>query len=131
MKLKQSILYLDDETACLSLFQETFGNEFDVRIAMTVKEARRLLSERGADIIISDQKMPEIEGTEFLREVAREHPSSCRVLLTGTVGVADVIHQIGSGIVQLFVVKPWTQGSMRQTLERASATSGLHGATRR
>jgi DNA-binding NtrC family response regulator len=117
--LKRAIFYIDDEVGCLNLFQETFGGENDVRTASTLAEARRMLAEHPADIIISDQTMPEITGTEFLREAALTRPSSYRVLLTGNIGFAQVMPEIGTGIIHFFAPKPWAQQDMRQMLERA------------
>lgn len=118
--MRRSILYLDDEAVCLNVFKETFGEEYDVRTAATLIEARRLLLESSADIIISDQSMPEISGTEFLSEVAKLYPSSYRVLLTGSVHLGNVIPEMGAGLIHLFIPKPWTERDMRQMLERAS-----------
>ena len=114
-----SILYVDDEVGCLNLFQEMFGNENDVRTATTVAEGRRMLEERPADIIISDQTMPESTGTDFLREVALSHPPSYRVLLTGSIHFGEVIPEIGAGTVHFFAPKPWTQEDMLQMMARA------------
>ena len=117
--MEQSILYLDDDASCLLVFQETFKKDYEVRTATTPAEAHALLSARPADIVISDQLMPEIKGTEFLRQVAARYPASYRILLTGGVGVGNVVTEVGTGIVHLFVPKPWTEQSMRQMLERA------------
>jgi DNA-binding NtrC family response regulator len=125
--MKRTILYIDDEAGCLNLFQETFDGEYDVRTATTLTAARRMLAERPADIIISDQSMPEAKGTDFLNEVAVTHPSSYRVLLTGSIHFGEVIREVGAGIIHLFVPKPWTEQDMRRMLERAS----LHGEMRR
>ena len=118
--MKRTIFYFDDEAVCLSLFQEMFGGEYDVRTATTLSEARRLLAEQPADIVISDQSMPEIKGTDFLHEVANKHPSSYRVLLTGSIHLGGVIPEIGAGLIHLFISKPWTEHDMKQMLERAS-----------
>jgi DNA-binding NtrC family response regulator len=99
-----------------------FRDEYDVRTAATLAEARRMLAESPADIIISDQSMPDMNGMDFLREVARTHPSSCRVLLTGSIHFGDVIVEIGNGIIHSFAPKPWTEQDMRQMLERV----GMH-----
>jgi DNA-binding NtrC family response regulator len=125
--LKRTIFYIDDETGCLSLFQERFGDEYDVRTAATLSEARRMLGERPADIVISDQNMPEIKGTDFLGEVAATHPPSYRVLLTGGIHLGGVIPEISGGVIHLFIPKPWTEHDMQQMLERAS----LHFKLRR
>jgi DNA-binding NtrC family response regulator len=122
----RSVFYFDDEAAALNLFQEMFGGEYDVRTATTLGEARRMLSELPADIVISDQSMPEISGTEFLIEVSRLYPSSCRVMLTGSVVIGEALPEIFSGIVQLFIAKPWTEQTMREVLERAGAQTDLN-----
>lgn len=118
--MKRAILYFDDEAMCLDLFQEAFGGEYDVRTATTLAEARRMLDERPAEIVISDQSMPEIKGTDFLSEVAINHPASFRVLLTGSIHMVGVIPEISTGTIQTFIAKPWTVQAMRQMLERAS-----------
>jgi DNA-binding NtrC family response regulator len=125
--MKQSIFYLDDEAACLSIFQATFGRDYDVRTATTLVEARLMLSEDPADIVIADQLMPEMAGTDFLHEVAEKYPASCRVLLTGGVMVGHVIGEVSAGVIQFFVAKPWTEADMREMLERASVALDLRG----
>ena len=123
--MKRSILYLDDEVECLEIFKEMFGDEYDIRTASNLNAARAALAEAPADIVMSDQRMPDIEGTEFLREVAEKYPLSYRVMLTGSAVVGDVVREISEGVVNLFVSKPWTEQSMRQMLERASASFEL------
>jgi DNA-binding NtrC family response regulator len=124
--MRHSIFYFDDETQSLDLFQEMFAAEYDVRTADTLSEARRMLKERRADIIISDQAMPEISGTEFLAEIAKEYPQSYRVMLTGSMLAGEAIPEILSGIVQLFMPKPWTEEEMRRVLERAGLQADLN-----
>ncbi|MCA1613676.1 MAG: response regulator, partial [Acidobacteria bacterium] len=119
--MKPSIFYFDDEADCLEVFREMFEGDYEVRVASTLAEARRALARRPADIVISDQMMPEISGTEFLREVARSHPASYRVLLTGGMLVGDAIGEIMSGIVHAFALKPWTEEEKRRVLERATS----------
>jgi DNA-binding NtrC family response regulator len=124
--LKPSVIYFDDEVQALDIFQQMFAAEYDVRVAANLSQARRMLSERPADIIISDQEMPEISGTEFLAEVTKVYPLSYRVLLTGSMLASEAIPEILSGIVQLFIPKPWTEQEMRQVLERASLQADLN-----
>ena len=126
--MKTSILYLDDEPEVLSVFLDTFGLEYDVTTAATAAEARRALLERPADIVISDQAMPDILGTEFLTEVARDYPQAFRVMLTGSMTVGGALPEIGSGVVQLFVAKPWDPAGMRRMLERVTLQRELRRA---
>lgn len=120
--MPHTIFYFDDDATQLEVFEETFGDRYDVRVAATLAEARRLLAECVPDIIISDQKMPEIEGTEFLREAAAACPGSFRVLLTGAITVGEVLPQVTSGLIHLFAPKPWSREEMREALERISAS---------
>jgi response regulator RpfG family c-di-GMP phosphodiesterase len=117
--MKRSILYLDDEPACLKLFTDVIGADYDVRTTSDHAEAGRLLAEHGSDIVISDQHMPGVQGTRFLREVADRYPGSCRVLLSGAVTAGEVLTELGRGGIHIFLAKPWTEQGMRQMLERA------------
>ena len=120
--MRRSILYLDDEAVCLEVFEALFGDEYDVRTAASAADAWRMLAERTADIVISDQAMPEVKGTEFLGEVAARYPASYRVLLSGSTHLLSVAPEVGAGLIHLFVPKPWTEETMRRMLER----DGLH-----
>lgn len=120
--MRRTILYLDDEAACVDVFHDMFGDEFDIRTATTLSEARRALAERAADIVISDQRMPDIDGTDFLREVSKSYPASYRMMLTGSATLGELIREISDGIVNLFIAKPWTEQNMRQILESAAAS---------
>ena len=119
--MKSSILYLDDEARCLDLFREVFGREYAVRTASTPEEARRRLDERPADVVISDHTMPAVSGKAFLAEVAARHPAAYRVLLTGNLTAGDVISELGAGVVQAFVTKPWGKSDIVRVLERGLA----------
>jgi DNA-binding NtrC family response regulator len=118
--LSRTIFYIDDDVVCLNIFQEMFGNEYDVRTATTLSVARQMLAAQPADIIISDQSMPEISGTEFLAEVAKLYPSSYRIMLTGTMIAGEALPEILAGIIQTFLPKPWNRQNMEYVLERAS-----------
>jgi DNA-binding NtrC family response regulator len=123
--MKQTILYVDDDAACLNLLRDTLGGDYEVSTASTHAEARRLLSLSQADIVISDQIMPDIRGTEFLREVAEQYPQSFRVLLTGGDTVGNLLREISSGVINFFITKPWTEREMRRMLELAAMTRDL------
>ena len=116
---KRSILYLDDEAMCLDVFHKLFSGEYDIRTATTGAEARRALLDRPSDIIISDQTMPGLKGADFLCEVAAAYPSSVRMMLTGSICVGEALREIGTGIVNIFISKPWGEADMRQVLLRA------------
>lgn len=131
-RARASILYLDDERMCLDVFRATFGDEFQVRTAQTAAEARRALASEGPfDVIISDQFMPELDGVTFLGEAAAASPESYRVLLTGSVGVGDCLRAIASGVVQLFISKPWNDEHLRRVLELAESSARMRASVSR
>jgi DNA-binding NtrC family response regulator len=119
--MRKRILYLDDEAICLEIFEATFGQEFDVLSAETPARARELLAEGAPDVVISDQCMREMKGTEFLSEVAAAYESPYRVLMTGTALLGGVLAEVGAGVVEAFITKPWTDESIRLVLEHAEA----------
>ena len=121
--MTRSIFYLDDDPSQLQLFREIFeGREYEIHTAATLDEARSILAQYNPEIIISDQKMPEISGADFLREASRSCPHSFRIMLTGTATVGDMMGEVSTGIIHLFISKPWTESEIQTALERASAS---------
>ena len=120
--MKKSIVYLDDDLGCLNIFRQTLEDAYEVRTATTPEEAHQMLAKRAADIVVSDQNMPAIKGEDFLREVAQKYPASCRVMLTGHAVIADMLREVSTGIINLFIQKPWAEQNVRHILERASLT---------
>ena len=125
-----AILYLDDNDQMLRLFAATFGDEYDVRTAGTAGEAFRMLAERPADVVISDRKMPGLQGTEFLARMKELYPDSFRMLLSGYATVGTTMPEITSGVVEQLILKPWTNVTMRAALGRASVAVHVRGAVR-
>jgi DNA-binding NtrC family response regulator len=122
--MDRSIFYLDDDPIQLEVFEQMFGAEYEVRTASTMADALRRLGECSADVIISDQVMPDGRGTDFLRAAARACPESFRVLLTGQITFGEVLPEVGSGVVHHFMPKPWTREQMDEALQRAFSRGG-------
>lgn len=120
-----SILYLDDDAVCLDIFRQMLEDEHEVRTALTLAEARRALAEETFDIVFSDYRMPEADGSAFLQEVASAQPDSYRVMLTGAAGVGGFIGELSGGVIHLFLRKPWSEEGMRMALELAGAARAL------
>ena len=121
--MRRSVFYLDDDPSQLQLFREIFeGGVYEIQTAATLEEARSILAECAPEIIISDQKMPDISGADFLREASRSCPHSFRIMLTGTATVGEMMGEVSTGIIHLFISKPWTESEMQTALERASAS---------
>ena len=117
-----TILYVDDETELLTIFELMFGDDYEIRTFDNPVDALRMLADCPADIIISDQMMPQMNGTEFLRMAARLWPEAFRIMLTGNAAVGDVFAEIASGVINVFIPKPWNVSQMRGFLMMAANT---------
>ncbi|USR91226.1 SpoIIE family protein phosphatase [Phormidium yuhuli AB48] len=120
---KLKLLVVDDETDNLDLLYRTFRREFQVYKAESALSALQVLEERGEmAIIISDQRMPEMNGTEFLSKTVDRYPDTIRILLTGYTDVEDLVEAINSGQVFKYITKPWNPEELKTVVQQASET---------
>ncbi len=116
---KLRILFVDDEGNVLSGIRRllrSMRNEWDLGFAGGGEEALRLLDEQPYDVIVSDMKMPVMNGAELLREVKRRHPSSVRIVLSGH-SDADLTMQ-AVGPTHQFLAKPCDPDELKATIGR-------------
>ena len=111
---KLKMLIVDDERDNLDLLYRTFRLDFQVLRSESAISALALLEKHGeVAIIISDQRMPEMLGTEFLSLVADRFPDTIRIVLTAYTDVKDLVDAINSGKVFKYITKPWHQQQLR------------------
>lgn len=123
---KPRMLVVDDEPDNLDLLYRTFRRSFNVLRAESGAEALEVLSQEGeVAVIISDQRMPEMKGTEFLSKTVPEFPDTVRIILTGFTDVEDLVDAINAGQVYRYITKPWDPEELRGVVERASETYDL------
>jgi response regulator RpfG family c-di-GMP phosphodiesterase len=116
------LLIVDDETRILSALRRTLRREgYEILTADTAAEALRTLDETPVDAVLSDHKMPGMNGDQLLDEVARRRPRVVRLLITGwTREIAPQrLAELG---VSALITKPWDDAKLKATLRRA-----LHG----
>lgn len=104
---KIKILFVDDEENNLVAFRANFRKEYDVITVLSAAEALSLLETNTAQIIISDQRMPQTTGVEFLEQTVKLYPDCIRLLITGQADIDVVIEAINRGQVSKFIQKPW------------------------
>ena len=122
-KPKLKLLIVDDEPDNLDLLYRTFRRDFDVIRAESAIEALKVLDQQGeVAIIISDQRMPEMLGTEFLSRTADRFPDTIRIVLTGYTDVEDLVDAINSGKVFKYITKPWKPQQLQAVVEQAAET---------
>lgn len=125
-KSKPTILVVDDEPDNLDLLYRTFHREYRVLRADGGPEALKILaSETDVAVIISDQRMPQMSGTEFLSLTAAQYPDIIRIILTGYTDVEDLVEAINSGKVFKYVTKPWDAEELKAIVKQALETHGV------
>ena len=107
MSDKIKILYVDDEENNLISFLANFRKEYDVYTALSANDAFILLQTTHVQIIISDQRMPNTTGVEFLEQTLKLYPDCIRLLITGYADIEQVIEAINRGQVSKYIQKPW------------------------
>lgn len=123
---KPRMLVVDDEPDNLDLLYRTFRREFKVLKAESGIKALEVLEQEGeVAVIISDQRMPEMKGTEFLSKTVPDFPDTVRIILTGFTDVEDLVDAINAGQVYRYITKPWDPEELKQVVERASETYDL------
>ena len=123
---KPKILVVDDEPDNLDLLYRTFRREFHVLKAESGVNALKVLAEEGeVAVIISDQRMPEMKGTEFLSKTLPQFPDTVRIILTGFTDIEDLVEAINTGQVYKYITKPWDSGELKAVVQKAAATYDL------
>ncbi len=123
---KQKILVVDDEPDNLDLLYRTFHREFNVLRAESGPTALNILLEEGdVAVIISDQRMPMMSGTEFLSLTATQYPDIIRIILTGYTDVEDLVEAINAGKVFKYVTKPWDDEELKRVVRQAADTHSV------
>jgi len=116
---KIRILYVDDEENNLQAFKATFRRDYKVFIAISASEGREVLKKEEVDIVVTDQRMPEETGVEFLESIIPIHPNPIRILLTGYTDIQAVIDSINKGQVYHYLTKPWEEDYLRTVIKNA------------
>lgn len=117
---KFALLYVDDEVQTASNFHAYFSDTFDVVIANSGEEAWSLFSENPDrfGIVMTDQRMPQSSGVEFLEKVRASRPRVLRILATAYSDLDAAIAAVNTGAIYKYVTKPWDPPIMEMTLKR-------------
>ena len=116
----RKILVLDDDTVVLAALRETLERErYNVHAFSNAKEALSALDEQAFATIISDQRMPEMTGLEFLDKCKQIQPNASRILITGVLTLNTVIEAVNRGEIFRFLVKPWIREEVLATVDNA------------
>jgi diguanylate cyclase (GGDEF)-like protein len=120
-----TLLLLDDEENILSALNRVLRRDgYRIFTATTADQAFDILARNNVEVILSDQRMPEISGTEFLSKVKEMYPNTVRMMLSGYTDLAAVTEAINRGAIYKFLIKPWNDEDLRHQIREAFRTHG-------
>ena len=118
---KAKLLFVDDEERILTALRSVFRANYNVFTAGSGAEAMEFVKRFRPHVVVSDQRMPEMNGVEFLRQVKDVSPQAIRILLTGYSDLASIVGSINDGEVFRFINKPWDNTDIQKIIEEAAA----------
>lgn len=117
---RQTLLIVDDEPNILAALTRLFRREeFNILTAQSPTEAFEHLAKQSVQVILSDQRMPEMSGTEFFARVRQLYPDTIRIVLTGYTDLDSVTDAINRGAIYKFLTKPWDGDILREQIREA------------
>lgn len=127
MNEKYKILYVDDEEINLRIFKNSFRRDFTIYLALSAQEALEILDKEKIDVVITDQRMPEMTGVELLKKINEIHSEipPNRLILSGYAANEDIQKAFDEYKLFEFVSKPWEYKELKAIIIRAIKDSLL------
>ncbi len=120
MSTKPRILCVDDEENILKAIQRSLRKKYEIETAISGQEGLDVLASNGPfDVVVSDMKMPEMNGATFLRHVRQKYPDTVRMLLTGFADMDTVVTAVNEGYIYRFLAKPCSAGVLADAIDGA------------
>lgn len=129
---QHKILFVDDEPNITAALKRAFRREpYEILSADSAKQALDILARDEIDVVVSDEKMPEMSGSEFLAVVRETYPQTIRMILTGEASLEAAICAINEGEVYRFFTKPCNEVDLKVTIRQALQQRDLASQSRR
>lgn len=116
---KPKILFVDDEERILNSLRALFRLEYEVTVTTDAQQALELLKQNHYHLLVSDQRMPIMQGVELLRQAKELSPHTVRILLTGFADLAAIVGSINEGEVYRYICKPWDSEDLKEVIASA------------
>jgi response regulator RpfG family c-di-GMP phosphodiesterase len=123
------LLLVDDEINVLALLRQLLHQEeYHILTASSAADGFKLLALNEVQVILCDQRMPDMSGTEFLSTVRELYPDTIRIVLSGNTDLESIMNAINLGAIYRFYTKPWDDKLVRENIREAfKHYSLLHG----
>ncbi|MDR8373577.1 response regulator [Pseudomonas lactis] len=116
---KSAVLLVDDEESILNSLRRLLrGQPYDVVLATSGAQALEIMATRPIDLVMSDARMPGMDGATLLAEVHRLYPATSRILLTGYADLTTIIKAINDGQIHRYISKPWNDEELQLVLQQ-------------
>ncbi|MDA8169568.1 MAG: response regulator [Nitrospiraceae bacterium] len=120
MEEEIKILCVDDEPNVLKALQRLFlDDDYEILTAASGQDGLLMLEKEKVQLVISDYRMPMMNGVEFLKEVRLHHPETVRIVLSGYADTAAIVSAINEGEIYKFIPKPWNDDELKVTVLNA------------
>jgi signal transduction histidine kinase len=119
VKRKHTILVVDDEPDVVKSVQDLLRLDYKVLGTTRAADALVILNKEIVHVVMTDQRMPEMSGVEFLHKVRDQHPEAMRLLFTGYADIRAVIEAINHGNVYRYITKPWDPDELQAVIREA------------
>ncbi|HEX4341413.1 MAG TPA: response regulator [Polyangiaceae bacterium] len=110
------VLFVDDDEPNLAVFAALCGDDFPILTASSASAALVLMRQHEVGVVLSDQRMPDVTGVEFLEQVRAEFPDTVRMLATAYADLSATIDAINKGHVRRYIRKPWDAEELKAHL---------------
>ena len=118
-KQDKSILYVDDEQQNLDGFKFIFRRDYSIFTSIKISEAFEIIKTNDIKVLISDQRMPEMTGLEFISNIKKTNPDIVCIILTAYADMEAVIQAVNMGTVYRYMMKPWEEADLRLSINSA------------
>ncbi|WP_374384215.1 sigma-54-dependent transcriptional regulator [Dongia sp.] len=116
-----TILIIDDEPRSLEALARILNDDFDVKTAANVEQATALLEQEWVQVVLCDQRMPDMTGVEFLKRVRDRWPDIVRIIISGYTDTNDVVAGINEAGIYQYITKPWQPDNLILILKSAAS----------
>ena len=116
-KKKSTLLAVDDEQHIVDSLYDTFMDKYNVLTALSGAEALDIFNKADIALVITDQRMPGMTGSELLARINKLKPVCQKILLTGYADINAAIDAINNGAVNKYIAKPWDDDELLQTVD--------------
>lgn len=117
---QRNLLILDDEPFVLSALKRVLASEsYRLFTTASVGDALEIMASHAIGVVISDQRMPELMGTEFLAQIKVLHPDTIRIILSGYTELDSVLNAINRGEIFRYLTKPWDNAELKKNIAEA------------